>query len=102
MSDEEKYKHINMGIWLRVEGVLQNQRHPEKMNRASTNGDVEFHFSNQMRKYFQWTANLAGTYGGGDEDGSQNHIHILDLIAQLEPDPAFNIWAGRMLVASDR
>jgi hypothetical protein len=101
MSEEEKYKHINMGVWMRVEGVLQNQRHPEKMDRASTNGEVEFHFSNQMRKYFQWTANVVATYGGGNIDGTGS-FGILDLIAQLEPDPAFNIWAGRMLVASDR
>jgi hypothetical protein len=111
MSEEEKYKHINMGIWMRVTGVLQNQRHPEKMDRASTNGEVEFHFSNQMRKYFAWTANLVATYGGGDPNGSEvtlngnsgtTDVGILDLIAQLEPDPAFNFWAGRMLVASDR
>jgi hypothetical protein len=102
MSDEEKYKHINMGVWLRVTGVLQNQRHPEKVDRASTNGELEFHFSNQMRKYFAWTANLVGSYGGGDIDGTKAGIGVLDLIAQLEPDPAFNFWAGRMLVASDR
>jgi hypothetical protein len=101
MSEEEKYKHINMGVWMRVTGVLQNQRHPEKVDRASTNGEVEFHFSNQMRKYLQWTANIVASYGGGSIDGSGS-VAIMDLIAQLEPDPAFNIWAGRMLVASDR
>jgi len=101
MADEEKYKHINMGVWMRVTGVLQNQRHPDKVDRASTNGEVEFHFSNQMRKYLQWTANLVATYGGGSIDGSGS-VGILDAIAQIEPDPAFNIWAGRMLVPSDR
>ncbi len=102
MSDEEKYKHINMGVWLRVTGVLQNQRHPDNMDRASTNGELEFHFSNQMRKYFAWTANLVASYGGGDLDGTKADVGILDLIAQFEPDPAFNVWAGRMLVPSDR
>jgi hypothetical protein len=101
MSEEEKYKHINMGVWMRIAGVLQNQRHPDKMDRASTNGEVEFHFSNQMRKYFQWTANVVASYGGGNMDGTGS-FQIMDLIAQLEPDPAFHIWAGRMLVASDR
>ena len=102
MPEDEKYKHINMGVWTRVAGVLQNQRHPEKMNRASTTGEMELHFSNQMRKYMQWTANFVANYGNGDIDGSHGNIGILDLIAQLEPDPAFNVWAGRMLVASDR
>lgn len=103
-AEEEKYKHINMGVWMRLEGVLQNQRHPEKVNRASTNGEVELHFSNQMRKYLQWTANFAATYGpnGDGTAGITGSPSIMDLIAQFEPDPAFNVWVGRMLVASDR
>ena len=100
----ETYKHINMGVWMRLEGVLQNQRHPEKMDRASTNGEVELHFSNQMRKYLAWTANFAATYGpNGDGTASiTGSPSIMDLIAQFEPDPAFNVWVGHMLVASDR
>jgi len=103
-EDAEKYKHINMGVWMRLEGVLQNQRHPEKVDRASTNGEVELHFSNQMRKAVAWTANFAATYGpNGDGTGSiTGSPSIMDLIAQFEPDPAFNVWVGRMLVASDR
>lgn len=101
-ADEEKYKHINMGIWLRVEGVLQHPGAANKLDRAQTNGEVELHFSNQMRKSIQWTANFVGTYGGGSIDGSDGHVGILDLIAQLEPDPGFNFWIGRMLVPSDR
>ncbi|HTA19747.1 MAG TPA: hypothetical protein VK989_10670, partial [Polyangia bacterium] len=100
--DEEKYKHINMGVWSRVTGILQNTRHPEKVDRPQTDGEVELHMSNQMRKYLQWTANFVAEYGSGSLDGSGARIGILDLIAQLEPDPAFNIWAGRMLVPSDR
>jgi hypothetical protein len=101
-AEEEKYKHINMGIWSRVTGILQNPRHPEKVDRPATDGEVEFHFSNQMRKYVAWTANLVAEYGAGSINGSGANIGILDLIAQLEPDPAFNVWAGRMLVPSDR
>jgi len=100
-GDEEKYKHINMGVWARITGLLQNTQDPKKVDRAQTNGEVELHFSNQMRKWAAWTANFVATYGGGSIDGSGS-VGIMDLIAQLEPDPAFNIWAGRMLVASDR
>lgn len=101
-ADEEKYKHINMGVWARVTGILQNTVDPKKMDRPQTNGEVELHFSNQMRKWAAWTANIVASYGSGSVDGSGANIGILDLIAQLEPDPAFNVWAGRMLVASDR
>ena len=92
-----------MGIWSRVTGILQNPRDPSKVDRPATDGEVEFHFSNQMRKYVAWTANLVAEYGPGRNiDGSGANIGILDLIAQLEPDPAFHVWAGRMLVPSDR
>ena len=68
-----------------------------------------------MRKYLEWTANLVATYGAGSIDGSSaagvdgvtpnpaaGHVGVLDLIAQFEPDDAFNLWVGRMLVPSDR
>jgi hypothetical protein len=99
--DAEKYKHINMGVWMRVDATLQNAANPKKLNEIGSTGEVEFHFSNQMRKYLQWTANLVATYGAGDGDGAGT-AGILDLIAQFEPDPAFNVWVGRMLVPTDR
>ncbi|MEO8902057.1 MAG: hypothetical protein ABI488_09325 [Polyangiaceae bacterium] len=111
----EKYKHINMGVWMRLDGTLQNHTDPKKLNEIGSTGDVEFHFSNQMRKSLAWTANLVATYGAGSIDGqaasgadggspgaASGRVGILDLIAQFEPDEAFNVWVGRMLVPSDR
>jgi hypothetical protein len=114
-AEAEKYKHINMGVWMRLGATLQNHTEPKKLNELGTDGLVEFHFSNQMRKSIAWTANIVGTFGPGRMDGSSSAgadggtpnagsgtIAILDAIAQFEPDPAFNVWVGRMLVASDR
>ena len=106
----EKYKHIDMGIWLRTGAALQSAGNPKKLDGVGMGGELELHFSNQMRKTVAWTANLVAAYGapdgssfnptpGGSINGS---VSILDLIAQFEPDPAFNLWVGRMLVASDR
>lgn len=100
-AEAEKYKKINLSLWLRIAGVLQNPVNRSRMDRLSSNAEVEFHLNNQMRKWLQWTANFVGTYGGGSVDGAGN-VAILDLIAQLEPSDYFNFWAGRMLVASDR
>lgn len=110
--DAEKYKHINMGVWNRTGFALQNGRNPKKLNGIGMGGEVEFHFSNQMRKTVAWTANLVAGYGapdGGSSCGGPDgrcgitgSASVLDLIAQFEPDPAFNVWVGRMLVASDR
>jgi len=85
------------------------------LNRLGSTGELELHFSNQMRKTVAWTANFVGTYGPDSIDGSSSSgngasgadpkagtIAILDLIAQFEPDPAFNFWVGRLLVPSDR
>jgi hypothetical protein len=41
----------------------------------------------------------AGSNGSGTPQFSAS---ILDLIAKFEPHPAFHLWGGRMLVASDR
>jgi hypothetical protein len=105
----EKYKHIDMGIWNRTSFALQSASNPKKLNGIGMGGELEVHFSNQMRKSVAWTANLVASYGAGDGGSFSNGggsingtASILDLIAQFEPDPAFNLWVGRMLVASDR
>ncbi|HKO50932.1 MAG TPA: hypothetical protein VJV79_24645, partial [Polyangiaceae bacterium] len=113
--DAETYKHIDMGVWMRTGFALQNASNPKKLDGIGMGGEVEVHFSNRMRKSMAWTANFAAAYGapdGGsfgpaDASGNTNSritgaLNVLDLIAQYEPDPAFNVWVGRMLVASDR
>ena len=107
--DAETYKHIDMGVWSRTGMALQNASNPKKLDGIGIGGEVELHFSNRMRKSMAWTANFAATYGAPD-GGSfaaggapiTGALNVMDLIAQYEPDPAFNIWVGRMLVASDR
>lgn len=110
--DAEKYKHINMGVWMRVGAALQKAEDPKKLGGIGVGATVELHMSNQMRKDIQWTANFIGTLGAPDGGsfsgvlppgaGPSSSVSVLDAIAQYEPDPAFNVWVGRMLVASDR
>jgi len=113
--EAETYKHISMGVWMRTGFALQNASNPKKLDGIGMGGEAEVHFSNTMRKGMSWTANFAASYGapdGGsyalpDASGNTNgritgNLTVMDLIAQYEPDPAFNIWVGRMLVASDR
>ncbi len=109
----EKYKHIDMGVWFRLGAALQDPNNPKKLGGFGTGGDVELHFSNQMRKSLLWTANFTASYGApdggsyvspamGGPAGPTGNVNVLDLIAQYEPDDAFHLWVGRMLVASDR
>ncbi len=109
----EKYKHIDVGVWFRVGAALQKSEDPKKLSGFGTGGYAELHFSNQMRKSLLWTANFAAAYGApdggsfvspgfGGPAGVTGTVNVLDLIAQYEPDDAFHLWVGRMLVASDR
>jgi hypothetical protein len=109
--DAESYKHISMGVWSRTTFTMQNGADNKKLDGLGMGGEMELHFSNTMRKGMSWTANAVFAYGAADGASSPGSIDgvgtpaaaaILDLIAQLEPTPAFNFWVGRMLVASDR
>ncbi len=112
--DADKYKRINMGVWSRIGFGFQKADNPKKIDGVGTGGEVEVHFSNQMRKWIAWTANFAASFGAPDGgsfypsnaiDGGPavtGALTVQDLIAQFEPDPLFNVWVGRHLVASDR
>jgi len=100
-----------MGVWMRTGFALQNGSNPKKLDGIGMGGEVEVHFSNTMRKGMSWTANFAASYGSPDgasylptTGGASitGPLTVMDAIAQYEPDAAFNIWVGRMLVASDR
>jgi len=103
-----------MGVWMRTGFALQNASDPKKLDGIGMGGEAEIHFSNTMRKGMSWTANFVAAYGAPDgssfdpahappgSNGITGTVAVMDLIAQYEPSPAFNIWVGRMLVASDR
>ncbi len=110
---KEKYKHIDVGVWFRIGAAMQRSDNPKKLGGFGSGGDVELHFSNQMRKSLLWTANFTAGYGArdggsfiapasGGPGAVTGTVNVLDLIAQYEPDDAFHLWVGRMLVASDR
>ena len=113
--DAELYKKINIGVWSRIGFGFQKADNPKKIDGVGTGGEVELHTSGKMRKWLAWTANFAASFGapdggsfkpgpapgaaGGTISGA---LEVQDLIAQFEPDPLFNVWVGRHLVASDR
>ncbi len=113
--EAELYKKINMGVWSRIGFGFQKADDPKKLDGVGTGGEVELHFSGKMRKWLAWTANFAASFGApdggsfkpGSAPGSaggtiSGALEVQDLIAQFEPDPLFNVWVGRHLVASDR
>jgi hypothetical protein len=113
--DAEMYKKINMGLWSRIGFGFQKANKPKKIDGVGIGGEVELHLSGKMRKWLAWTSNFAASFGAPDggsfKPGSaaglpggtiSGALEVQDLIAQFEPDPLFNLWVGRHLVASDR
>lgn len=108
------YKKINVGVAMRVGGVLQSGTNPSSLSDASVDQIyVEPRFSGDIAPMFAWQANFQGAIptgapmgmstAGGNGSGTLGvSASILDLIAKFEPHPTFHLWAGRMLVSSDR
>jgi hypothetical protein len=98
------YKKINMGVGIRVGGRVQSGTDSSKLTDFSLDEIyVESRFSGQLTPIFAWQANFnANIPTGTGTAGAPGAAGIMDLIAKFEPDDAFHLWAGRMLVPSDR
>ena len=62
--------------------------------------NMRLYIAGQVHKNIKFTFNTDCLNCGGGGDGGE--LFVLDAIAQFEFMPAFNIWAGRMLVPADR
>ena len=94
---------LKLNAWGRWGFKLQNQEEPKKLDHLSHDAEVDILFSAKIIEMVGITANLVGTYGPSEMGGSiTGDINVMDLIAQLDFDDAFHVWAGRMLVPSDR
>jgi hypothetical protein len=104
------FKKINVGVAMRVGGVFQSATDSSKLSDTGLDEIyVEPRFSGDIAPMFAWQANFqggiptgAGTAGSNGSGTGGFSASILDLIAKFEPAAAFHLWAGRMLVASDR
>jgi hypothetical protein len=93
---DESSKPLSVSMWGRVGTVASNG---DKFDDLSQTAEVDALFAGKIHPNVSWQADFVGTYGGGEQSGK---AAVLDLIAKLEPDEAFNVWFGRMLVPSDR
>lgn len=105
-SEDIQHAPIGIHAWGRVGTRLQSFQDPKKLDHLSEDGDLELHFDGNATKEIGLTGNIAAVFGpnagaGGTAD-IQGTLAILDLIARFDIDDAFHIWAGRMLVPSDR
>jgi hypothetical protein len=103
------FKKINVGVAMRVGGVFQSVTNTASLSDTSLDEIyVEPRFSGDIAPMFAWQANFQGAIPTAGMPGSNGSgtagvsASILDLIAKFEPAAAFHLWAGRMLVPSDR
>jgi len=108
------FKKINVGVGMRVGGAFTSSTTSSGINDSSLDEIyVEPRFSGDIAPMFAWQANFQGSIptgapGGMSTAGSNGSgvfnasASILDLIAKFEPHAGFHLWAGRLLVASDR
>ena len=85
---------------LRASGRIQGSSDPKKLNDISLDTlYLEARFSGAVDKYFAWQANFNGN---AKPAGTSGPASIMDMILKLDADDAFHVWAGRLLVPSDR
>ncbi|HXX66691.1 MAG TPA: hypothetical protein VEK07_05900 [Polyangiaceae bacterium] len=106
---------IQSSIGTRVGLRLQDPDKPKDMTEIhldnAYDATVEARFHGKATDLFSWVANFnavldqqeyASTNAGAASVGLKGALGIMDLIAQYQPIKEFNIWAGRLLVPSDR
>lgn len=83
---------------------LQNFQEPKKLNRFSQENELNLLLNGQIVQMVGFTASVVAGYGPtAPNNGTLNgNVAILDLIGKLDLAETFHVWAGRMLVPSDR
>jgi hypothetical protein len=87
-------KSLSYGVGLRIGGGETTQTGANTVGISSL--DVRPYISGKIHPLVKFSANL----DLNNTDASR--IHVLDAIAQIEPDQLFNVWFGRFLPPSDR
>ena len=87
-------KSLSYGVGLRVGGGETTQTGANTVGVSSL--DVRPYISGKIHPMVKFSANL----DLNNTDASR--IHVLDAVAQFEPDQLFNVWFGRFLPPSDR
>jgi hypothetical protein len=93
---------IKFNFGVRVGLRLQDPNSPEKLSHVGLDTVyVEPRFSGQLTDNFAWQASFNGNVTGSTL-APAGSVGVLDLIAKFRAVDAVNVWAGRLLVPSDR
>lgn len=91
---------ISTVFGLRVGGRVEGASDASKVDDFSLDTlYLEARFSGALNKIFGWQANFNAN---AKPAGSSGPARVMDLILKIDVDDAFHLWAGRLLVPSDR
>lgn len=87
---------VSVGFGLRSSFTSAEKGAPDGKSRGEdfSLDSIRLYMGASLNKYIKATFNT--------EKKSDNSVQVIDGIAQFEPMPEFNVWAGRMLPPSDR
>lgn len=87
---------VSVGFGLRSSFTSAEKGAPDGSSRSQdfSLDSIRLYMSASLNKYIKATFNTEKT--------ADNNVQVIDGIAQFEPMPEFNVWAGRMLPPSDR
>jgi hypothetical protein len=87
-------KSLSYGVGLRVGGGYTDSPAASGLGIGTLN--VRPYISGQVAPWLKFAGNLDLNYGDA------GRIHVLDAVAQFEPNDLFNVWMGRFLPPTDR
>ncbi|MET0385830.1 MAG: hypothetical protein ABW321_07720 [Polyangiales bacterium] len=95
---------LKIATWMHLSNRFQNFGDPQKLDRFSQENILYLIATGDVVEKIGYQLALVAQYGptsptSGSINGS---VTILDAIAKLDLSEPFNVWAGRMLVPSDR
>lgn len=93
--DDTRWVSIGAGMKTSFRSVEDGAPSGDEYSNDFDMENMRLYMSGQVHELVKFTFNTDEIFGDGPVD-------VLDAIAQLEFDKAFNIWIGRMLTPADR
>lgn len=92
--DDTRWVSVGAGIRAEFRSVEDGAPNGEDNSADFDVSSARLYLNGQIHEYVKLTFNT--------EKDADDNVDVLDLIAQFEFAPAFNVWVGRMLTPADR
>lgn len=105
-ADEDKWISIGMGIRASFNAQENGSPDGSSYSKDFKLDNARIYINGQLHKYIKFTFNTecfnCNVNGGNSDFGGNSQIGMLDAIAKFEYREAFNVWAGRTLLPTER